>query len=70
MVSHGRPHSFKGILSGGKMLRHAWSGSESKRAQNVEPIGKGNRGKRRLDPPGGEKAGRRRSGYHTLAVLA
>ena len=44
----------------GKMLHHAQSGSESKRAQNVEPIGNGNRGKRGLDPPGGRKAGRRK----------
>ena len=39
------------------MLRLARSGSESKRAQNVEHIGKGNRGKRGLDPARRQKSG-------------
>ena len=52
------------------MLRLARSGSESKKAQNVGPIGKGNRGKRGLDPPGGEKVEKRKGGHHTVAELA
>ena len=44
MVSHGRPRSCRGS-SLGKMLRLAQSGSESLRAQKVEPTGKGNREK-------------------------
>ena len=37
------------------MLHHAWPLFESKRAPSAKPIEKGSRGKRRLDPPGGEK---------------
>ena len=68
-VSHGRPHSQR-ESSWSKMLNHAKQRCESKITQSVEPIETGNRGKRRLDPPGGEKAERRGSGRHTMTLLA
>ena len=51
------------------MLHHARLRCESKITQSAKPIETGNRGKGRLDPPGGENTGRRGSGHHTLAVL-
>ena len=51
------------------MLHHARLYSEYKKMQGVELIETGKSGERRLDPPGGEKAGRRKGGHHTLAVL-
>ena len=57
-------------FSWSKMLHHAKQRSESKITQIVKPIETGNLGKGSLDPPGGEKAGRRGSGHHTLTLLA
>ena len=65
-ASHGRPHSSReSSLEQDAALRR-----ESKITHSVEPIETGNRGKRRLDTPGGGKAVRRKGGHHTLAVLA
>ena len=66
-VSYGR-RIRSGDLSWGKVLRPVRSGSEPEKAQIVKPIRNGNRGKIGLDPPGGEKAVRRRGGHHTLAA--
>ena len=62
--SHGRPHSSR-ECSCSKMLRHAKQHCESNRTQSVGPIDTGRRRRRRLDPPGGEKAERRKGSNHT-----
>ena len=53
-----------------KVLNHAKQRRESKITQSVKPIETGNRGKGRLDTPGGKKARRRKGGHHTLTLLA
>ena len=63
-------HIHQENLPWSKMLNHAKQRRESNTTQSVEHIETGNRGKGRLDPPGGEKAVRRGCGHHTLAVLA
>ena len=53
-----------------KTPHHTRLRCESKREQRVEPIEMGSCGKRRIDPPRGGKAAKRKGGHHTVAVLA
>ena len=57
-------HLHQENLPSSKMLNQAQQRRESKKTQSVEPIETGNRGKGRLDTPGGEKARRRRRPSH------
>ena len=54
-------HKYRLVLHGTRILNHAKQRQDSKTTQSAKPIDTGNRGKRRLDPPSGDKAEKRRA---------